>query len=717
MMEKAQWSPINSDSTSAAFSPAAKKQRPGLIRLPINFSNGTTPRAKKHPVEPSRNSLGRPPVASTQALTGDLFVSGAESHSPKPRELGSALSSNINETFPSTPSTKISTDQNVSERPAESKRHETGPNARSPTSMPNSRAGTRTPTIDRLVEVAVMTKPTQSQKPSHIHTDSGINQTFNVLPLGNAPNASEQQPNTTKNSEPRQSSIKETPGLRGTPASFSINSPTGQVAKLHPSQVKPVHDRQQMLIEQSSSSSDDDEGNLPNAVERLTDEVVKEAESLLVDEQTHSTTGKTLSDDHPIEWLPQAKEVYGHSIPPFVTKQKAGIRRMAELPLAAGQQHPESIEVVYRFWDAAHSFASIDKDGQRFIVKAFRGGATPYRPWLGPQTGFSETALAFAKQVPRGPKSWTTTQGKHLSLPKGWALKEDDEQDDDDYNLAGRRPSTQLRDRRNPNYDLNDEEDEHEEGPYMDDSNQKAQQANFDRSSIEGDYAVLDSLGDGRLERPPSKLVNALKKSLRLPKENEQDVSPRSRQIKRRSIGGQGAIAESGGKKRPKHKPDLSSDSDNPVPHKQIKMIKVVDSQRTTSTNPEKIHQVKTPASAALETQTLSPYKQAHTTLRIALVPYPQQSAIQRLRSCMTMTTFFNTVIGVSGYKGDKDHIFGIAATFDGKPIDDADRSTVIREEWPDSFDIFLETVDGAESWTEEGGKCGLSVRLLLTEE
>ena len=722
-MEKAQWSPINSDSTSAGYSPAAKKQHPGLTRLPINFSNGTPARTKQHHIEPSNNGLGRPQVANNQALTGDLSVSGAQPHSPKPREFAPAFNSKTNEKFPSISTTAILPEQNASGRLAESKRHESGPNARSPTSLPNSRAGTQTPKIDRLVEVAVVTKPPQSQKPNPIHTDTEVHQAFNILSPGNTPGVNERKPENTKENETRQNSTKETPGPRDTPASFSTDAPIGHVAKSRPSQAKPGHEPQQNHIEQSSSSSGNDGVDPPIAAKRSMDEVVKEAESLVVDEQTHIATGNALPDDHPIEWLPQAKEVYRHSIPPFATKQKAGIRRMVELPLAAGQQHPESIEVVYRYWDAVHSFASIDIDGQRFIVKAFRGGATPYRPWLGPQIGFSETALAFAKQIPRGPKSWTTTQGKHLSLPKGWALQEDDEQDDDDYNPAGRRQSAQLRDRRNVNYDLNDEGDEREEGPYMEDSNQIAEQDHFDRSSIEGDYAVLDSPGDGRqgsntsTARPPSKLINALKKSLRLPKEKEQDVIPRPKQIKRRSIGGQGAATDSGGKKRPKHKPDASSDSDNPIPHKRTKITKTLDPQSTTSTNPESVHQVKVLDSPALETHMLSPYKQAHTTLRIALVPYPQQSAIQRLRSCMTMSTFFNTVIGVSGYKGDKDHIFGIAATFDGKPIDDADRSMVIREEWQDSFDILLETVDGAESWTEEGGKCNLSVRLLLTEK
>ena len=715
-MDKAQWSPINSDPTGggAAFSPAAaKKQHPGLTRLPINFSNGLPVKAKKHQTESPKHTLDRP------MLSGDLSASRTESRSSKPREVESAGTSTMNQTDPSTPPTTISPNEHTSERRVESNSHEMASNPRNSTSVPNSRAGTHTPKASYQAGVAVMMKNGQAQKPGQIQSAKDLYQALRIQPRGNDLVRSDEQSNVVEMSEPRQTPVKKTPGPRDTPTSFTKNPPNGATTKSHEGHVKPVQDRQSIeMDEQSSSSSDDDTTNLSHDVRRTAEVAIEEAESPVMDDASHIAPVNDLPDDHPVEWLAEARDVYRYALPPFVTKQKQGVRRMVELPLAEGQQSADRVEVVYRSWDAMHSFASIDKDGQRFIVKAFRGGATPYRPWLGAQTGFSEAALAFAKQGPRGPRSWAATQDKRLSLPKGWALREEGE-NDDEYSPGSRRKSAQMRGRRNLNYDLDDEEEDFGEAPDQGNPYQMPGTVYSENSSLGGDDAAPDPTGDRRPDsnistpRPPSKLVNALTKSLRLPK--EQDALPKSKQIKRRSIGGQRATPDSGANKPHKHKVDLSSESENPVPHKKAKAIP----HRSLSTNiphPKNVSQTPDHDPPTLEAPTLSPYKQTHTTLRIALVPYPQQSAIQRLRSCTTIASFFSTVIGVSGYKGKRDHIFGIAATFDCKAEDDADRSMVIREEYQDSFDIFLETVDGAESWTKDGGKCGVSVSLLLTE-
>lgn len=729
-MEKAQWSPINNNinnnepsSTSAASSVPAKKQHPGLTRLPINFSNTTLVRPKKRHTESPKHVLDRPPLANNDTLSGDLSASRAESRSSKPREMESAGSSSLSHTNSSTPPTIMSPDEVSSKRRGEGKRHEIGSSARNPTSMPNSRAGTQTPKVDHQTGVAVAIKSIQPQNPTQIESAKELYQAFNIPPPENDPIINERESDTVKVSETEQNPVKITPGPRDTITNFSKASPNENTANSHQRYVKPVQDHQPFEVdEQSSSSSDDDAANIPANTRPLSEEAIEETESPVMNDGDHVTTAHTLPDDHPVEWLAKAREIYQHSLPPFVTKQKLGVRRMVELPLAPGQQDAGKIQVVYRSWDALHTFASIDKDGQRFIVKVFRGGATPYRPWLGPQTGFSEKALAYSKQGPRGPKAVAATQGKRLSLPKGWAFKEDEE-DDDEYSPGIRRKSVNVRDQQRVNYDLNDEEAELDENPDQGDSYQIVGNLQSGRSSMEEDDGGADPPGDRRADshvsstRPPSKLINAVKKSLRLPK--NQDESSRTKQIKRRSIGGQGITKDAGVKKRGSHKVDFSSDSENPAPHKRAKGAKDIP-HRSLSTNSENLKHVSQTSDndpRPLEAQTLSPYKQAHTTLRIALVPYPQQVAIQRIRSCMTITTFFSTVIGVSGYKGDRERIFGITATFDSKSDDDADRSMVIREEWQDSFDIFLETVDGAESWTEDGGKCGVSVGLLLSNE
>lgn len=718
-MEKAQWSPINSEPTNTGNSPTAKKPHPGLTRLPINFSNGAPVRAKKQYSEPSKNIPKRPPVVKTPTPSGGIHATEPEPRSPKPREFGLTGSSTI-ETASSTPFATMSPDESTSERRLEGKRHEMAPNGRNIVSVPSSRAGTQTPKADHQAGVSTMSKRAQPPNPGPIQTTKQLYQAFNIAPPGNHVMMSDNQSNATKMSEPRQGSIKRTSGPRDTPAILTKDSPNKLSAEPREGHAKPVQDQQPIEIDEQSSSSDDDATHLPTGAGRQTEEAIEEGEGPPVDEPDHVAAATSLPDDHPIEWLGEAKEIYQNSLPPFVTKQKSGFRRTVEQPLNEGQQYAGKVEVVYRSWDSVYSFASIDVKGRRYIVKVFRGGATPYRPWLGPQTGFSETALAFSKQVPRGPKAWAAPQVKRVSLPKGWALKEDDERDDD-YSPASRRKSFPVRRRRRLNYDLNEDEDELENDPFREEVEQLGEELHSEKSSIEENYAAPDPTDDQQLNSKessiPINLINAVKKSLRVPK--EKDVFQRPKQIKRRSIGGQRATTDSGGNKRPKHKADFPSDSEHSVPHKRVKATKAFSrpNSSTNPANPANVFEISKYESPTLDAHMLSPYKQAHTTLRIALIPYPSRSAIHRLRSCMAMSTFFSSVIGISGYKGDRDHIFGITATFDCKSDDDADKSMVIREDWQDSFDVFLETVDGAESWTEEGGKCGVAVSLLLTEE
>ena len=725
-MEKAQWSPINTNRPNPEFSPVANKQHQGLTRLPINFSNGTPLRAKKHHTKPPDHIIDRQPVAKTPTPSLNLSSSRPESRSSKPRETESVGSSPVNQNDTSTPTTTISLDESTLERRVESKKKDEASIARNPTSTPNSRAGTQTPRAGHQPAVAVMTKSVQSPEPVQTKSAKEIYQAFNIPSPENDLILNEKQSKADKLDKPRLVvQLKKTPGPRDTPTSFVSDPPHEHTGESHAGHVQPVRDHPPVeRDEQSSSSSNDDATNLPPDARSTVEKSHEEAENPIVGDADDVAAANSLPDDHPIEWLAEARNIYQYSLPPFVTKQKQGVRRMVELPLAEGQQYPGSVEVVYRSWDAEHTFASIDKGVQRFIVKVFRGGATPYRPWLGPQTGFSETALAFAKQGPRGSRSWAATQDRRLALPKGWALEEDDE-NDEEYNPGNRRKSTQGQGRPKPNYELNGEEEEVDEDQYREEAEQLSASRQTERPSLDGDYAAPDPTEKRRAQsersdtRPPSKLINALKKSLRLPKGQDAFARPvgRPKQIKRRSIGGQGASTDSKAPKRKTHQAVFSSDSENPVPQKKAKGTKAMHrSLSTNSANLKSLVQSSQYDDPPLETQTLSPYKQAHTTLRIALFPYPQQSAVQRIRSCMTIATFFSTVIGVSGYKGDRDRIFGITATFDCKPDDDPERNMVIRGEWQDSFDIFLETIDGAESWTEDGGKCSLSVGLLLAE-
>ena len=56
----------------------------------------------------------------------------------------------------------------------------------------------------------------------------------------------------------------------------------------------------------------------------------------------------------------------------------------------------------------------------------------------------------------------------------------------------------------------------------------------------------------------------------------------------------------------------------------------------------------------------------------------------------------------------------GIRATFDWKQERDVDRAILLKREFPDTFEVFLEIVDGAPCWGTAGGRCGVGVEVVL---
>ena len=151
-------------------------------------------------------------------------------------------------------------------------------------------------------------------------------------------------------------------------------------------------------------------------------------------------------------------------------------------------------------------------------------------------------------------------------------------------------------------------------------------------------------------------------------------------------------------------------------------------SKRTSSASFPKLPRYETADSTLTPTETpipstqnfdslpsLTPYKQAHTTLRVSSVASSIAGVVQlKLRSCMTPSAFFNSVLAASGYTGEGHSISAVVVTFDWKIETDIDKSTFIRRDVPDSFEIFLETVDEAPCWKEEDGRCGIAVDVVM---
>lgn len=126
-----------------------------------------------------------------------------------------------------------------------------------------------------------------------------------------------------------------------------------------------------------------------------------------------------LPDHHPVKYLDVARRDYVGSQPPFVRVNKKEAPKLLILADANGQlSHPElQVNLVTRTWDRKSSFYTIDRSGERLIVKPMgpkyslgdRIGSQ-YRTWSGQGNAYDGTPVAYlihddAQELP--------THGKH----------------------------------------------------------------------------------------------------------------------------------------------------------------------------------------------------------------------------------------------------------------------------------------------------------------
>jgi len=80
----------------------------------------------------------------------------------------------------------------------------------------------------------------------------------------------------------------------------------------------------------------------------------------------------------------------------------------------------------------------------------------------------------------------------------------------------------------------------------------------------------------------------------------------------------------------------------------------------------------------------------------------------------MTMDDFFSSIITATGYANQEREISTIMVTFDFKEDSDNKKSIFVRKDVMDSFEVFLEMIDEAPCWKEEGGRCEVAVDVVL---
>lgn len=111
----------------------------------------------------------------------------------------------------------------------------------------------------------------------------------------------------------------------------------------------------------------------------------------------------------------------------------------------------------------------------------------------------------------------------------------------------------------------------------------------------------------------------------------------------------------------------------------------------------------------SLETSpTVSGTKLANTILRVYLPP--QKDCVPlRLRSCMTISSFFESALGAFEIEDQVDKVAALRVTFEGH----AQWTQLIKRGIPDSFEIFLDIVNGLPN-LEGGGSSQVKVEIMM---
>ena len=404
--------------------------------------------------------------------------------------------------------------------------------------------------------------------------------------------------------------------------------------------------------------------------------------------QDHLPKITPLLKHHAVEFLDEAKALYVDSKPPFVIQKTKKPRRRVLLATQDGHFSASSTEaeVVYRGWDTVNDYPTLDLDGKRFIVMGNAGGfpgGYQYHLWLGAKVGRVQKVVAYSSHPSPHAGAGKTASGLTKHQP----------QVSEDPSLSS--PSDGEEDQSSSESET---EDEH----YLYDEFRKG----FDPTTVPPSMPKRFSLSQSKLS---SEHLARKEHPHRKPKPTKRARS----QTPPPHLGSKKGKARAHAPKRTSRRArpaDDSSDLSSPPYETPAPTISIND-------YPAPTPEVRNPQSQAATTSlpTLTLYKQTHTTLRatrdsnvIGFVPL-------RLLTCMTMSTLFTSVITASGHREDEGPIICLMAVFDWKDENDVYKTIFIDKATQGSFEIFLEIIDEAPCWKDEGGKCGVAVEVVRT--
>lgn len=378
-----------------------------------------------------------------------------------------------------------------------------------------------------------------------------------------------------------------------------------------------------------------------------------------------------LPDNHPPKFLQQARVQFTNERPPFV-RLKRSRNEGKIVTLAAGHGRlPKSAvlaRLVTRDWDSKASYYTLDRNGERLIVKPIgtravhgKRGGHPYREWSGWGNSFADAPVAFA-------------------------FNGDIEEQPDDRNDVGNDLESGLGQVSNENSDSEGDEEHLSTSSESSGFEGKAQQGLESQQprATRGYLARLDAIlddGHTRCPRDASRTEDGpASRSATTPLHPSPPGPSTAPQT----------ISEIAAGKRP-----ASETIDNGRAPKRVRPLGVSTSVNSSTTG-------RIPPSLTI-------YKQERTTLHVLLPGSTSDIVPVKLRSAMTMATLFSTVATAAGVRDDER--MAVAVVLGGED-GGQERNIIVKRNMMDTFEFFLEVVDEAKCWEEEGGRMALQLQL-----
>lgn len=402
------------------------------------------------------------------------------------------------------------------------------------------------------------------------------------------------------------------------------------------------------------------------------------------------------------KFLKDAWRQFPNQKPPFIRLHRNVYEKTVMLALGDGQlpERPVLAPLVSRRWDSKYSYYILDRNRERLIVNPNGGKykhdgreCIAYRSWSGQGNVFEKTPVAFAfKGDLEAEQSNSKEFEKNSESNFGnFAIQATESRDDLEEHLVSTLGRIPIQAARSQDQDhllgtsqISDRESEDQE---LIDAQRSRTRSEVPQSPVSQE-SPAHSPNDEDTRLPQEALAHEHGAELldQSPPFHDSPLEPSNSDPK---------ISEVAAGKRP-----ASDTIDN--------------DRRVKRVHPVYANTLVDSSMSARVPQNLTLYKQERTVLHV-LIPGSSSDVVPiKLRSAMSLPTFFSSVsVAARVINDERMSIAVILGGVDGSQ----DKTIILRRNMVDSFEYFLEVVDEAACWEDEGGRLELQLQLRWTFE